>query len=310
MRETSSFALGVSSGLLLAGLIAMWRNRKRRGPEIMGFGNRKAWLWFNAQFPVFVQKHANLEALRDTMFVRRINPAHPVDYIIYGLGRVCIEDFEQVLNLCGNGFGIGAMQILRGMYERQVTAAYLANNRDDVGDFVNYHHVQQRKAVIHLREAYRGEQEIFNRLVPEEDRADVERNFEALPNKFKEKCETCKKSMMMSWTSHSTAALATHGGQGLEKLYYYQYFRPTMFTHSTFKSVEARVVDRPDGTFAFESDGQQTHIREALLSGHNLLLNVFDLQNKHFQLGLDAELEQCNRDYLECWAPEELAQHQ
>lgn len=41
-----------------------------------------------------------------------------------------------------------------------------------------------------------------------------------------------------------------------------------------------------------------------------VLLNVFDLQNKHFHLGLDEEVEQCNREYLECWAPEKLGNHQ
>ena len=175
---------------------------------MMGFGNRQAWMWFNEQFPEFVRRHANLESLRDKMFVRPIIPNHHADYIIYGFGRVCVEDFEQALNLCGNGFGIGAMQILRGMYERQVSAAYLANHRDDVEDFVNYHHVQQRKALIHLKEAYRGEEEIFRRIVSNEEERAVEENFEALPDKFKNRCDQCGKPQMTSWTTHSTAALA------------------------------------------------------------------------------------------------------
>lgn len=87
-----------------------------------------------------------------------------------------------------------------------------------------------------------------------------------------------------------------------------------MFAHSTFKSVEARVVFKEDGSFSFESDGQRNHIKEALIYGHHLLLHVFDLQNKHFKLGIDEDLEKCERDYLECWAgpdaderPEEVA---
>jgi hypothetical protein len=305
-----SFILGVICALSATAFLVLWRGRGRRGPLMMGFGNRQAWRWFNEQFPEFVRRHANLESLRDKMFIRRVVPTHHADYIVYGLGRVCIEDFEQALNLCGNGFGIGAMQILRGMYERHVSAAYLAANRDDVNDFVDYHHVQQRKALTHLREAYRGDQGIFRRLVSEEEERTIEESYEALPAKFKNRCEECGKPQMMSWTPHSTAALARKGGQNLEKLYYHEYFRPTLFTHSTFTSVVARVVDKPGGSFAFESEGQQKHIREALIGAHSLLLNVFDLQNKHFQLGLDAEVERCNREYLECWAPEELANYQ
>ena len=77
------------------------------------------------------------------------------------------------------------MQILRGMYERQVTAAYLAGHQNEVDDFVDYHHVQQHKAVHHLREAYRRDREIFNRLVPQEALAEVEASYEALADFLK-----------------------------------------------------------------------------------------------------------------------------
>src|SRR5215510_3286292 len=125
------FAFGIGSLAALVALFVAFRHRRMKG-MIMGFGNREGWIWFNNKFPAFVKNHHRLETLRDKMFVRQVIPKHPADYIIYGLGRVCIEDFEQALNLCGNGFGIGAMQMLRGMYERQVTAAYLAKYPDEV----------------------------------------------------------------------------------------------------------------------------------------------------------------------------------
>src|SRR5205807_8034674 len=118
------------------------------------------WMRFNVNFPVFVEKHAALEALRDKMFVRKIYPKHPADHIIYGLGRVCVEDFERVLNLCGNGFGIGGMQILRGMYERQVTAAYLTKDPEEVDNFIDYHHAHARKALTHLRDPFRDDPDV------------------------------------------------------------------------------------------------------------------------------------------------------
>jgi len=276
--------------------------------QLMGFANYPAWDWFNKQFPQFVEKYAALEELRDKMFVRKIHPKHHADYVVYGLGRVCVEDFEQVLNLCGNGFGIGAMQLLRGMYERQVTAAYLSRCPDEVDSFVEYSHIQLRRAMNQLKEVYHGERAILDGIVSEERRSEIEKQYQGVKDKFMDtlckECETTKE--MFSWTKLSTGALALKGGQGLDKLYHYQYFRPTLLSHSTFKSVEARVVFGDDGSFSFESEGQQKYIKEALIGGHNLLLNVFDLQNKHFNLGLDSEIEQSGRDYLECWAPNEV----
>ena len=242
------------------------------------------------------------------MFVRKIYPNHPADHIIYGLGRVCVEDFEQVLNLCGNGFGIGGMQILRGMYERQITAAYLAEYPEEVVNFVDYHHVHVHKALNHLRDVYRGDKETLNGIVSEADQERIKKEFDAVEKKFTELiCGTCQKTrIMFSWSKHHTGVLARKAGQNLDKLYYHLYYQPTLLSHSTFTSVDARVVFKEDGSFSFESEGQRNHVRQALLSGHNLLLSVFDLQNKHFNLGLDAEIEQCVRDYLECWAPGEL----
>jgi hypothetical protein len=276
--------------------------------DMMGFGSQEDWVRFNVNFPTFVEKHAALEALRDKMFVRKIYPKHHADYIIYGLGRVCVEDFEQVLNLCGNGFGIGGMQILRGMYERQVTAAYLTMYPEEVDNFIDYHHVHVRKALTHFKDAFRGTKDNLDGMVSEADQERIQKEFEAVEEKFTEViCGTCQKTrIMISWSKHHTGVLARKAGQNLDKLYYNLYYKPTLLSHSTFTSVEARVVFKEDGSFSFESDGQRAHVRDALLSAHNLLLNVFDLQNKHFNLGLDAEIEQCVRDYLECWAPNEL----
>jgi hypothetical protein len=42
------------------------------------------------------------------------------------LARTAIDDFSELLILASNGWGIGALKTLRGMYERVVTSAYVA----------------------------------------------------------------------------------------------------------------------------------------------------------------------------------------
>ncbi len=277
----------------------------------LGFGNYHAWQWFNEQFPCFVEKHAALEVLRDKIFVGKFQPTHHADYIIFGLGRVCVEDFEQILNLCGNGFGIGAMQIVRGMYERQVTAAFISKYPDEVDRFTAYDAVHMNKTVNQLKEVYAADPEILNRIVSEEERAKIAENYNAIKDNFmRVKCEECETTEpMFSWHKYDIPTMALKGHQpALKDLMYYQYFRPLLFAHSTFKSVEARVVFKDDASFSFESDGQRNYIKEALVYGHHLLLHVFDLQNKHFKLRLDRDLETCESDYLECWTPDEAGE--
>src|SRR6266852_4726800 len=123
--------------------------------EIMGFGSEEEWKRCNVDFPTCFQKYAALEELRDKVF-QRGGVGDKLDRLIFGLGLVCAEDFQQTLVLCGNGFGIGALQIVRGMYERLVTAAFLLKQPDKVDDFIDYHCVQERKSLNILREIYNG----------------------------------------------------------------------------------------------------------------------------------------------------------
>ncbi len=274
----------------------------------MQFGNYECWHWFNEQFPCFVQKHPALQTLRDRVFTRRVEPRHYSDVIIFGIGRVCIEDFEQILNLCGNGFGIGAMQILRGMYERQVAAAYFSEHPEKVDAFVEYNYVHTRRLVNQFKEVYKDAPEILNGIVSEEEQQKIEDNYEAIRKNFlKTKCKKCETSeVMFSWSKLNPAEMALDSKQpALKDFFPYQYTRPLLLAHNTFKSVEARVIEKDDGSFAFESEGQRKFIKESLVNAHHLLLHVLDLQNDHFKLGLDDDIKNREKDYLECWAPNE-----
>jgi hypothetical protein len=56
--------------------------------------------------------------------------------LVFYLGRTAADDFGELLILSGNGYGVGALKILRGMYERIVTAAYIAKNPSEARVFV------------------------------------------------------------------------------------------------------------------------------------------------------------------------------
>lgn len=107
---------------------------------------------------------------------------------------------------------------------------------------------------------------------------------------------------MLSWSKHDTGVLAKKGEQDLAQNYYVNYYLPTLLSHSTVSSLVSRMVqDDEDGTLAFAVDGQRNRVTEALLSVHTLLINVFDLQNKHFTLGLDDEINHRFDEFQECW---------
>lgn len=267
---------------------------------MMGFGSEEEWVRFNRNFPLFVEKYQALEDLRNKIF-QRDGEGDKIDRVIFALGRVCSEDFQQALLLCGNGFGIGALQMIRGMYEREVTAVYLAKNPDKVDDFLDYHSVQIRKGMNHLKRVTKDE--ALERMIPKKLQESIEADYKTVKDKFLETiCENCNLTKPMgSWTKLATPDLAFKADVELANLYFYDYFRPTMYSHSTVSSLIARLRKGEQDQFLFDNEGQKSHVKEALIGAHALLLHVLDFQNEHFKLGLDDGLKQLSRDFEECW---------
>lgn len=54
-------------------------------------------------------------------------------------------DGTSILLLGMNGYGFGAQKILRGMYERAVTAAFLHRHPDQVDAFLDFGHINDWK---------------------------------------------------------------------------------------------------------------------------------------------------------------------
>src|SRR5205807_1593950 len=79
--------------------------------------------------------------------------------------RAAADDFGELIILSGNGRGIGAFQILRGMYERIVTAAFIAENPSEARLFLANADIQKGKLWKRLVDAM---PDIKNRYAPEQ----------------------------------------------------------------------------------------------------------------------------------------------
>jgi hypothetical protein len=272
-------------------------------PLQMGFGNLKEWDRFNQQFPTYVERYGKIEAMRDTVFQRRA-VGERIDRVIFGLGWSAFEDFQQINILCGNGFGIGAMQILRGMYERVVVAAYLSQSPDEVDDFLDFDCVQRRKGLNNLRRLYQGND--LDRVISPERQAEIEEEYRNAKRdgRFSEVlCDVCNKLRdTISWTRLSMPDLAKRGGRDLDIFLFPIYIRPTLLSHASLYSLIVRMKDNPDGGFSFDAEGQQNLVEPALQHAHFLLLHMFGTQNDHFDLGADGQLQALLDDYKACWA--------
>src|SRR6267154_405477 len=148
-------------------------SRTSSPPDISNvyYGCPEEWKPFASRNIEFVQRFGNLDKAIDVTF-KRIHPAPTLlERTIYFLGRLVVEEFMEILMLCGNGYGIAAQKILRGMYERAVTARYLFQRPDEIENFLDFHKVSDHR-FLQAIEASMGE--IFSK----EEAAKIRQDFE------------------------------------------------------------------------------------------------------------------------------------
>jgi hypothetical protein len=263
-----------------------------------GFGLPVEWKWFLESNPRRIRALQLLLKTCAKVFIRTGMTDKPAERMGFYLGRMCVEEFNEILLLAGNGYGVGAQKILRGMYERAVTAGYLLSNLDKGELFLDFHHVHKYKAANH--------QAKIPHLVPPlaaDIVAQVKADFEAVKQHYMEEtCKRCKRTRIQpSWTKLDTASMAVALGKGYADLYYDAFYRPTLQTHTTVASVLGRLLEHPNGTIGFNEGSQRAQATEAVFFAHTLMLRILITQNDHFQLGLEADLKARCKEFAQTY---------
>lgn len=268
----------------------------------VAFGFPEEWVDFKKRNPAF---HRIVPALSETIqkvFGRSETLRGTADKVIFNLGNVCAEDFLEIFLLCANGYGIGGMKLLRGLYERAVTVGYLVNQPSEAEAFLAYGDVHRGKQLNHARKVF----DMANLLKPELIR-EIDEGYQAAKPKFQETlCEKCGTTRdMASWTKLSTEALAHKANppgtkKGIEQLYLPCFFDPTMQVHATVFSLISRFDPTKEG-ISFDTGPQRAKADLTMMSAHNVLLAVMEMQNRHFKLGMDDEIEARRQDFIAAW---------
>ncbi len=234
------------------------------------------------------------------IFIRKVITSSPADRVVFHLGRLCVEDFNEIFLLCGNGYGIGGLKILRGLYERVVTLGYIADNPNQAEPFLQYDHIHRNKMRIHAEKIFDLE-----KCIGAKELLSIKENYKIYKDKFQEiACKKCKtKRTMLSWSKLDTASMAKK--IGLDELYFAGFFYPTLQTHATLRSLDARMKDRENENRSFDEGAQHEWANTCLITAHNLMIYVLMIQNTYFELNIDSEIEERKNDFQEMWGDAE-----
>jgi hypothetical protein len=262
----------------------------------VGFGLPNEWSVCINENQLLIQKLQILFGTLNTVFVRKNNRTESVDTVVFYLGRLCAEDLMEILLLCGNWYGVGAFKLLRSMYEKAVTAAYISKNPAEAQLFIDYHYILQWRSLKHFKEGM-SEEELRAHFSDAEVKA-FEQAAENVKHKFGGR-------MPSSWTNLNTPDLAKAAGKEFKDLYYHAYFLPTQQIHSTPAAVADRLALTDDGAITFNEGPQREMVNQTMITAHGLILLVLKTQNEHFGLKLDDELNQRVGDFYEVWKKNE-----
>ena len=227
----------------------------------------------------------------------------PADKVVFFVGRLCVEDFNEVFLLSANGCGFGALKILRGLYERAVTLAFMSKHPDQADMFLEYHYIHQGKMLTHAKPLLDKTRD----QIPYEEVRAAEELYKTYKAKFREplckKCNTYR--TRFSWSLLDLASMARD--VGMEGLYFAAYYFPTLQSHATASSIINRLEMKTDGHLGFDPEPQRDWCDRALVAAHNVIIHVLLTQNAYFELVLDDEIQQRMNDFSEIWrrkAPE------
>src|SRR5439155_17641975 len=213
---------------------------------------------------------------------------------IFTYGKLCVEDFFEILLLCANGYGYGAEKLVRSLYERAVTLRYLHDHPSEIDDFVDFHLVSNRKLMIACRETMGAD------MFSEEEVARVESEYQQVKTKFEvTTCEVCgTKRVGHHWSKLDFVSMAKKTSLG--QFVVPGYYLPLAQAHATPQALFSRLKQIDSGGLTFNDTAQRVPADKALRLAHNIMLDVLQVQTERFESAqLGEQRNRCLRDFAE-----------
>lgn len=271
-------------------------------PEEKGhfFGDPEAQRDFYDRNPTFFAHFDYLNDLMSRTLVRVFTPNSQADKLVHLIGRLTVEDFMELFLLAANGYGFGALKLVRGQFERTVTAGYIAKYPEKAQRFLAFGDIQYRKIKNVLKDAVSPEDLL--QFYGKDGLDEIERRYEAVKSDFEESlCKQCGTKRPSPFWDMDIPSMARRAGYGLDRIVLTAYAIPTQQAHSSVMSIVSRLGRHPDQVQFFDDSAQPGPADFALSQGHALMITMLRIQNEHFNMGADKDIEVTETHYNEIW---------
>lgn len=259
---------------------------------------------FDQRHPAWGEVMPRLEHAINLAFTRTQVMDTPIDKFVYFYGNLVAEGFLELFLLAVNGYGYGAMKLLRSMYEHTVVLKYLHDHPDELQRFFDFDRVQQYKLTKPIVETF-GKNILSSATVEE-----AERRYDEVKEQFMVKScksQTCvERRVGHTWSKLDFVAMAKKTG-AIGKIIVHGYYIPLRHAHPTYRGMMER-LEHNDDRMWFNREQQPKEADNTLMAAHNCLLVALEVQKERFNIpGLENTLQNCFRDWALIWSPKSLA---
>ena len=245
--------------------------------------------------PSFVPFFEKLMAAANKCFGRRATFKNHLEDVIFSQGHTCRDDFTELVFLAVNGYANGAAKILRGIYERAVTLAYIGDSNEKARRFHRYSGIQAHRSMEAALKLFTEEE--FEKVAGAGSIAQMRDWYKQVKPEFQTTlCKKCGTTRTQSSWDIDFASMVHKVGDPYRMYFLNGYAMPTLQIHAT-------MVSGFDGRDREDAPLIQNRRRECditLYTATCLFILVMRMQSKIFSLGLDAEIDSCEKE-MEPW---------
>src|SRR5260370_30325144 len=154
--------------------------------------------------------------------------------------------------------------MLRGMYERIVTAAFISKNPPEARLFLSHSFIERDKVWRRFKELM---PDYPDKRTAEDIKAFEEELREAKTRLKDSVCKKCNQPISQeAWTRKALDVMAEKADGNLARAYAYCYLLPTLHSHATAFGMESRMKRTEEG-YSFK-EITEDEARKAVLYGH------------------------------------------